>query len=396
MSRAMFPGARQSLVIGAFFGFSLSIGCGALSNTPPKECNSSNCTGCCDASGTCQQTTSQNQCGFAGQTCKVCGLNDECFGGSCTPIYRVARPDPVDSGTAAVSDAGSSTACSMSCAGCCAGDVCRSGSSTLECGGGGATCRKCTFPQSCTNNTCVGDVPDAGGGTVDAGPVAFCGACTYSADCGGTKNFCLGTASSAFCGADCSADQACPTNTVCANIRDNLGTTIIGQNCVPASGRSCATLTTVLDAGTGSGGGTGGGGGSEGAMGDTCALAIPIVLGSTYQVTPALASSATGQYTPTKCGSSQGAGPDMVFKFEVTATTPQPLRVQISGCSPGGIVATLDNTCSSSPTSTTELVCQSDFGEGTLLLGIDGTLAPGTYFVKVDTNNAALCGFAIN
>ena len=403
--------SKQWLIIGFALGLLLAAGpgCGALSPSLPAFCNSSNCTGCCDATGTCKQTQSQSVCGFAGQACVSCGASDECFGGACTPVYHVRLPDPVaDSGTAPVADAGHTmSACQLSCATCCTtAGVCRPGLSTLECGTGGAMCERCTFPQSCTSGVCTGDVPDAGGTpvTADAGtkaPSPFCGPCAFSSDCGGTKNFCLGNVSTGFCGADCSGGQACPAKTVCANIRDNAGTTIIGQNCVPGSGLTCDSLK-VVDAGAGGGtgggmgGGTGGGAGGGGTRvtGDQCDTAIGLTLLETHLVDRATATGARGDYTAALCGASQGTGPDMVFKFEVTSETPQPLQIQVGGCEVGGLVVSIDRSCPSLGTSS-ELLCEKNPTGGSVTIAPTVTFPAGTYYVRVDTNASVLCSFYV-
>lgn len=53
-----------------------------LSACKPK-CDSSNCTGCCDASGSCQTGSTTLACGVSGASCQACSLGATCNLGAC-------------------------------------------------------------------------------------------------------------------------------------------------------------------------------------------------------------------------------------------------------------------------------------------------------------------------
>jgi hypothetical protein len=113
-----------------------------------------------------------------------------------------------------------------------------------------------------------GGATGGGGGTTSS---AYCRACTSDAQCGGTNNYCLGFSFGDFCGTDCTASGTCATGQRCANIIDNSTMAVIGRNCVPVTGSTCAGSGSGGGGGTtgGGGGSTGGGGGATGGGGGT-------------------------------------------------------------------------------------------------------------------------------
>src|SRR4051812_48523450 len=52
----------------------------------------------------------------------------------------------------------SSPTCATTCAGCCAGETCNTGTSNDVCGTGGNTCTTCLAPATCAGGVCVCDV----------------------------------------------------------------------------------------------------------------------------------------------------------------------------------------------------------------------------------------------
>ncbi|MFT3835749.1 MAG: hypothetical protein QM723_01980 [Myxococcaceae bacterium] len=66
----------SGLVLGSVLYFS----CGQPMMT--SKCNPSNCTGCCDSSGTCQAGTTPAQCGANGTSCSICS-SGSCVSQSC-------------------------------------------------------------------------------------------------------------------------------------------------------------------------------------------------------------------------------------------------------------------------------------------------------------------------
>ncbi len=102
------------------------------------SCGSVTCpTGCCDASGTCQDGRKNNACGSTGAKCTNCTAS----GQSCAPqgfCYSGTHCGPDN------------------CAGCCtATGQCISGASSFQCGQFGQLCDNCLAKgQSCVAQTC--------------------------------------------------------------------------------------------------------------------------------------------------------------------------------------------------------------------------------------------------
>lgn len=101
----------------------------------------------------------------------------------------------------------------------------------------------------------------SGGGAGAAGGGAgvtnfYCAPCTSDGDCGGGNNFCISFTFGDYCGTDCS-NVTCGAGQRCANIVDSSNT-VLGKDCVPATGSTCAGAT---------GGGAGSTGGGSGSMG---------------------------------------------------------------------------------------------------------------------------------
>lgn len=116
----------------------------------PNSCDSTSCTGCCDANGVCQ-SPSPLSCGVSGQICQTCLLQQSCVFGQCV--------DPVAPRSDAGSDAGSSS----------------DAGSTVDAGGidaGSQTDAGSTFDAGAMVD--AGTTVDAGtridAGVVDAGP----------------------------------------------------------------------------------------------------------------------------------------------------------------------------------------------------------------------------------
>jgi hypothetical protein len=141
----------------AFFSlFSLA----TLSCSSTSKCDSNSCTGCCVDSNTCVDGTTKAQCGGNGDSCQAC--SGICFMHKCSGSGGGAGGGGGGGGAgggdggfdAGVVDAGILLPCAQSCAGCCVGEVCFTGTDTVNCGKGGLTCGGCSASQSCTNNTC--------------------------------------------------------------------------------------------------------------------------------------------------------------------------------------------------------------------------------------------------
>lgn len=64
-------------------GFALGLILALSPSCTPPACNTSNCAGCCDATGTCQTGTDSNACGVNGTACGVCSGAQSCSGRQC-------------------------------------------------------------------------------------------------------------------------------------------------------------------------------------------------------------------------------------------------------------------------------------------------------------------------
>src|SRR5688572_765924 len=97
-----------------------------------RQCDSSNCSGCCDEFGTCFAGTEVDACGKGGDFCVECPEQNAC------------------------SDAGTCVACNPNnCLGCCDDEgICQPGDQREACGDGGEACSECGGPQFPNAFTC--------------------------------------------------------------------------------------------------------------------------------------------------------------------------------------------------------------------------------------------------
>jgi hypothetical protein len=146
-------------------------------------CGPSNCAGCCDANGVCQDPRAIDACGAAGTACQFCLAGQACNSGQCV----------------------TASGCGPSnCPGCCQGATCLSGSvDSTACGSGGGACQACPartpcFPLGPKNG---GQCPPAGSsssgncgvGCSDLSPGGTCHP-------GDTNDYCRGPNSGQGCG----------------------------------------------------------------------------------------------------------------------------------------------------------------------------------------------------
>ena len=73
-------GAQTCTASGTFDACVCSGGAGGGGGT---ACNASNCSGCCDSSGSCQSGTAASACGIGAATCAACTSAQACASGSC-------------------------------------------------------------------------------------------------------------------------------------------------------------------------------------------------------------------------------------------------------------------------------------------------------------------------
>lgn len=76
----------------------------------------------------------------------LCGMDETCVDGACRPVVASTS----DAGTP---DAG--TSCAATCAGCCEGEVCETGTEPAACGAGGRSCFACPAGFGCSEGLCT-------------------------------------------------------------------------------------------------------------------------------------------------------------------------------------------------------------------------------------------------
>lgn len=110
-----------------------------------KNCGPENCTGCCGGNN-CFSGAHASTCGHGGASCVTCLPED---GHVCTPL-----PDAGEAGAGGVCK-GLVLCSPVTCKGCCAGDICATGTQDVACGTGGQACMSCVlnFPY-CIGGKC--------------------------------------------------------------------------------------------------------------------------------------------------------------------------------------------------------------------------------------------------
>lgn len=194
-------------------------------------CNSTNCPGCCDATGQCFAGQADVACGTMGATCLACPSAQRC-----TPLAVGGRclGNPTGGGSAGGGSAvgGGSPGCnSTNCAGCCRSNgQCQTAPTSAQCGVNGAACAVCPATQSCQAGTCL---PCAGCIDISTGT---CMAGTSNSACGSSGGFCSACSGpTPFCsGQRCTAapPPMCSASN-CAGCCDPMS----GQ-CIPRSAQS--------------------------------------------------------------------------------------------------------------------------------------------------------------
>ncbi len=167
--------------------------------------------------------------------------------------------------------------CSISCAGCCVGNVCETGVDDDACGSGGVACFGCSEGQRCVGGACICDTLSCRGGCclngttcVDGGTDLACGrggmvcnACrsgqhcidgTCECDpssCGGccSGNNCLDGGSQMACGAGGLACSICAAGQLCTGGSCTCSATSCPGGC--CNGNVCVDGGTQLACGTG-------------------------------------------------------------------------------------------------------------------------------------------------
>ncbi|MBX3226781.1 MAG: hypothetical protein KIT84_38820 [Labilithrix sp.] len=191
------------------------------SGVVPGGCNPSTCSnGCCDSNGVCQTGRNVRSCGSIGGACtdclaagfdtctsaRVCGRSDPACGpatcAGCCEIDGAGNRQCLSGTESTACGRGGAScrnceddgrACDLStrscgttrcdatnCNGCCVGDLCLPGNSSLACGANGGQCGRCAAGQVCR-------VTSGGGGRCEGvstcGPANCAGCCTATGQC---------------------------------------------------------------------------------------------------------------------------------------------------------------------------------------------------------------------
>ncbi len=197
--------------------FAIAVLSGCPTAAPP--CGPSNCTGCCDSSGTCQAGLTTQTCGSAGTSCAQCSVSDTCSFGKCTPT------GPFNQGGGMVVTAGGSAG-GGAAGGASAGGSATAGGSAGDGGlGGGAA----------AGGSAGGSVVDAGQPNPCAGTLTFCS--TRCLDLAADPENC------GACGRLCGQGQVCNRGQ-CAVLPDDCTTSGVacgaGYFCDPVT-KHCLT-----------------------------------------------------------------------------------------------------------------------------------------------------------
>jgi hypothetical protein len=231
-----------------------------------RRCDFTNCSGCCDDTGSCQPGIFPTACGTSGVTCQVCP-SDSCEFGQCGSIGEDGGPlrcgpqncsvgccvpgpnvclslgaqnqslcgnfgevcFPCPAGEVCSNGNCLPQNCPANCTGCCdPSGACFPGQDPLNCGTGGVLCVSCPG-GACQNGSCVGD---GGCDSADC-PLGCCSGSSCidfggqnDSECGGSGGACFSCVSGATCvqgicvGGVCDASncQGCCVGASCIDV----------------------------------------------------------------------------------------------------------------------------------------------------------------------------------
>jgi hypothetical protein len=147
-------------------------------------------------------------CSPTGKCTYECKTDTDCSGGTCNILGKCVTTQ-VDSGPP--KQDGAPNKCGPStCAGCCVGDVCQTGTTTSACGKGGANCTACTGSAVCTNGACT---------VAPCGPSNCAGCCSSNTCQTGTIVNACGKGGVAC--AICQSGQVCLQSQTCGKCQTN-------------------------------------------------------------------------------------------------------------------------------------------------------------------------------
>jgi hypothetical protein len=115
------------------------------------------CNGCCDGNACLTLGTAQSpaQCGVNGAACKSCADGNDCTDDVCGATTGVCTNPNKTFKTACDSGSGRCVGANC-CKGCIRNTTCQTGTTTSDCGTGGADCATCTSSNQCQNPACTG------------------------------------------------------------------------------------------------------------------------------------------------------------------------------------------------------------------------------------------------
>ena len=152
-----------------------------------ERCQSHDCAGCYNGLGLCQAGESETACGTGGFFCDACAPTERCIAGRC------AVPCGPDT-----------------CSGCCDGDRCvlSSAQSIAACGPAGASCQRCPEGGTCSRGACSAP--------------RTCSGCDFGECCDTRTGECTLTTPS-LCGETGAACTLCPGGQACGLLQLTCG-----------------------------------------------------------------------------------------------------------------------------------------------------------------------------
>ncbi len=161
--------------------------------TTSTRCNTNNCDGCCDVTGTCQPGAANLACGITGAQCQTCTTAQVCTAGQCvdsnsgtgggsgTTGGGTGTGGGTTTGGGSGTTGGGSGGCDATLCptGCCSmNGACVTALTPNRCGTGGDPCQPCLGGETCASGVCTAcnGCIDASNGTCAAGTsVTACG-----------------------------------------------------------------------------------------------------------------------------------------------------------------------------------------------------------------------------
>ncbi len=307
------------------------------------NCNASNCTGCCTSTGECKDGKTAAACGFNGAECQSCGT------GTCGPALTCLGG--TGGGTGGTGGGGPVQ-----------GDACAAAITIPLANGVGAA-----------TATLAGSTDDATGSCGGAGH--------------GDVVFQLTTPSAGTLTIDARPGDAAQRLVAYLRTTCETAATELPGACVSARSGGAATLLTQRNLAAGTyflwvDGAASGSGSVDVSLsfapsaGETCTDAIPLAFKNNEANAVGSTAGATNDVTSV-CG---GAGPDLVYRFDVTSPSNFDVTVTPHSTSLQPVVSVRGASCGANP-----LGCNAASAGGASAVLRLGSLPAGTYYLAVDS-----------